>query len=65
MKPVPKERTKRWRRVFALRRAFTEQIILAGMRDNQPWVCLTDHLDDVIYQALKKEAQLATRRRGR
>lgn len=60
---VKRDRNQRWRRVFALRRAFTEAIMLAGMRDGKPWVALPDGLDDTIYAALQREARLARRRR--
>lgn len=53
--------TQRWKRVFDLRRAFVTSIMLAGMRDGKPWVSLPDSLDETIYTALTKEAQLAQR----
>lgn len=57
--------SQRWRRVFALRRAFTEAIVSAGMRETaegkRPWVVLTDALDDTIFAALAKEVLLAER----
>ena len=57
-----RDRNQRWRRVYALRRAFTQQIVWAGMKGDQPVVSLTDHLDDVIHAALTREARLAERR---
>ena len=62
-KKKKQDRSKRWRRVFTLRRAFTEQIVYAG-GGFKPHVCLTDHLDEVIYAALAREAALERRRRG-
>lgn len=56
-------KSQRWRRVFMLRRAFTESILLAGMKADKPWVSLPDSLDDTIFAALTKEAVLAERRR--
>jgi hypothetical protein len=58
-----KDQSKRWRRVFTLRRAFLQQIVYAS-GGFTPKVCMTDRLDDVIYAALAREAALERRRRG-
>lgn len=56
----------RWKRAFALRRALIPYILLAGSRPPakgedgpQPFVCLSDDFDDVLYAALEKEARLS------
>ena len=62
--------TLEWKRVLALRRALIPHILLAGSRPPahrhevgpQHFVCLSDDLDDVLYAALEREAQLAKRR---
>lgn len=57
----------RWERVFNLRRRLIPYILLAGQRPPQPgedgpqpFVCLSDDFDDVLEQALEKEALIAT-----
>lgn len=69
MKDKPITDRSRWSRVFKLRRALIPYILLAGQRPPQkgedgpqPFVCLSDDFDDVLYGALETEAGIERRK---